>query len=120
MCQTAQRVQSQPHAPTKASQDIESFSTQDVSISKIIEAAYTRKELLQKEEWSRQTDNRLVTRSLDSDISRESEYLNDGFASLGERKLLEGTFRIYAHNRRRNDWDILFPMILVQELIWRE
>ncbi|GAB1868546.1 Protein spaetzle [Camponotus japonicus] len=109
MCQTAQRVQSHPHAPTKASQDIKSFSTQDVSISKIIEAAYNRKELLRKEEWSRQTDDRLVIRSLDSDISRESEYLNDGIASLGERKLLEATNTDVSTTRTDADEKIVFP-----------
>lgn len=115
MCQPAQRVQGHPHAPTKASQDIKSSSTQATSIDKLIEAAYQRQELLRPEQWSRQTDDRLVTRSLEWDTSRQSEYLNDGISSFGERKLLEGTFRVYAYNQHRNDWDIFFLMILVQE-----
>lgn len=109
MCQTAQRVQSHPHASTKASQDIKSSSTQDVSISKIIETAYNRKELLRREEWLRRTDDRLVTRSLDSDISNESEYLNDGIASLGERKLLEATSTDVSTTRTDADEKIVFP-----------
>lgn len=113
MYQMAQRVQGHPHTPTEASQDFQNFSTQD--ISELIEAAYQRQELLRPEQWSRKTDDRLVTRSLEWDNSKQSDYLDDGISSLGERKLLEGTFHIYAHNQHRNNRDIFFLMILVQE-----
>ncbi|XP_029668728.1 uncharacterized protein LOC115238788 [Formica exsecta] len=85
--QTARRVEGHPRALTKTSQNTRNPWTQETSISKLIEEAFDRLELLRPEQWPQQTKDHLVTRSLDRDTSRQSEYLNDGISTPGERRL---------------------------------
>ncbi|CAL1678446.1 unnamed protein product [Lasius platythorax] len=105
MCQAGGRVEGHPRAFTKASQNTGSSSTQ-MSISGLIETAYERQELLRPEQWSRQTNDHLMTKS-ERDISRQSEYLNDGTSTPGERRLLEAT-SMDASTRTNAD-EIIFP-----------
>lgn len=103
MCQTSGRVKGHPRASTKAySQDTGSPATQQMSISRLIETAYQRQELLRPKDWPQRTDDHPVTKS-ERDISEQSEYLADGISTSGERRLLE------ASTRMANADGIIFP-----------
>lgn len=103
MCQTSGRVEGHPGASTKAYlQDTGNSSTQQMSISRLIETAYKKQELLRPEDWLRRTDDHPVIKS-ERDISRQSEYLADGISTPGERRLLE------ASRRMTNVDGIIFP-----------
>ncbi|XP_070172622.1 uncharacterized protein [Polyergus mexicanus] len=106
--QTERRVEGHPRAFTKTSQNTRNPWIQETSISKLIEEAYEREELLRPEQWSRQTKDHPVTRSLERDTSRQSEYLNDGIPTPGERRLLE-VASTDASLRMDLDEKIIFP-----------
>ncbi|KAL6424062.1 hypothetical protein ACFW04_009749 [Cataglyphis niger] len=105
VCQTARRIEGHPRASTTTLYDSRSSST---SISKLIEDAYARQELLRPEQWSQQTNDHLVTRSLERDTSRQSEYLNDGISTSGERRLLK-VASTDTSTRPDADEKIIFP-----------
>ncbi|XP_029176928.1 uncharacterized protein LOC114945015 [Nylanderia fulva] len=99
---TTGRVEGHPRTASTYSQDIGSSSTQQMSISRLIEAAYERQELLRREDWSRRTDEHQVVTKSERDISRQSEYLAEGISTPGERRLLEAS-------TRTNGDGIIFP-----------